>query len=108
MMCPVLPVVAVEKMIQKANLECKNLSPIQFDKCIKEKLVSIKNLVHNYNNYSNLTNLSDKICYDQCKNELKQNLKEEVARKCINECLRYNDLNLTTAFNLITKDFEKL
>jgi hypothetical protein len=65
--------VILEKETQRAISECQNIPKNEFEKCKNGKLTKIKGLIGNFYNISNLTKLSDNMCLDQCKRELKKN-----------------------------------
>jgi hypothetical protein len=77
-----------------------------FEKCKEEKESSVRELHGYYKNLRNLSNKSSEVCFEQCKNELRQRKQEDFARKCLSSCFRYMNINLNTACNLVMKETE--
>lgn len=56
---------------------------------------------------TDLTVFSNKMCYDQCKNDVKKKKNSEYeTRKCIESCLRYRRYNLEAYFKIMSENID--
>jgi hypothetical protein len=74
--------------------------------CVEDKQDLAKGLFDYHNSIKNLTDISDQMCFNQCKNELRQKRQEDFAKKCLTSCFRYRDINMSTAYSVLSKENE--